>query len=69
MADRRTKHTVPQADPFRVRLPGFLRDEDIGLGEFVSRVTSALGVPPCGDCKRRAERLDRLVVLSGRRRT
>ena len=27
--------------PFRIRLPGFIRDEEIGLGDVVKRATYA----------------------------
>ncbi|MGX4735977.1 hypothetical protein [Kitasatospora griseola] len=51
--------------PRRVRLPGFVTDEDIGLGDAVKRVTSTLGIRPCGGCERRAAALNRLLVVSG----
>jgi hypothetical protein len=41
-------------EPFRVRLPGFIRDEEIGLGDVVKRVTYAAGIRPCGGCEKRA---------------
>jgi hypothetical protein len=53
--------------PSVVRLPGFVSDKDIGLGDVVSRAASALGIRPCGGCARRAAALNRLLVLSGRR--
>ncbi len=53
--------------PYRVRLPGFLIDEDVGLGDAVKRVTSAFGVRPCGGCERRAAMLNRRFVFTGRR--
>ena len=52
---------------FRVRLPGFVNDEDIGLGDVVTRFTTAVGIKPCGGCKQRARALNGLVVFSGRR--
>ena len=52
--------------PHTVRLPGFIRNE-IGLGDAVSKVTTALGVRPCGGCSKRATALNRRVILSGRR--
>ena len=53
--------------PHRVRLPGFINDEDIGLGDVIKRATSAVGVRPCDDCARRAMLLNRWLVFSGRR--
>jgi hypothetical protein len=51
----------------RVRLPGFVSDGDVGLGDVVKRATSSVGVRPCGGCARRAEVLNRWLVFSGRR--
>jgi hypothetical protein len=56
-----------EAGPRRVRLPGFVREEDIGLGTVVKRATTAVGIRPCGGCARRAEALNRRVVFTGRR--
>jgi len=55
-------------EPFRVRLPGFVGDEEVGLGEAIKRVTGSVGVRPCAGCNRRAAALDRWVVV-GRRRS
>jgi len=54
--------------PHRVRLPGFVTDEDVGLGEAIKRVTRTLGVRTCGSCERRARALDRWLVFTGRGR-
>jgi hypothetical protein len=53
--------------PHRVRLPGFVTDEDIGLGDAIKHVTYALGIRPCGGCERRAAALNRWFVFTGRR--
>ena len=42
----------------RVHLPGFLIDENLGLGDAIKRVTYSLGITPCGGCTRRAEALN-----------
>lgn len=55
----------PQA-PYRLRLPGFVSDDDIGLGDVVKHFTSALGITPCGGCQRRAAALNRWVTFSRR---
>ncbi|MFF3556025.1 hypothetical protein ACWD4V_19545 [Streptomyces tsukubensis] len=52
----------------RVRLPGFVPEDEIGLGDLVSRATRAVGVPPCGGCSRRAERMNQWVAFGRRRR-
>ena len=51
-------------EPFRIRLPGFVRDEEIGLGDVVRRVTYAAGIRPCGGCEKRAAALNRRVVFT-----
>lgn len=53
--------------PYRVNLPGFVSDEDVGLGDVVKRATSAVGIKPCGGCARRAAALNRWLVFFGRR--
>jgi hypothetical protein len=35
----------------------------VGLGQTVKRLTSALGIRPCGGCQKRAQALDRRIVL------
>jgi hypothetical protein len=52
--------------PYRVHLPGFVHDEDIGLGDAVTRATSLFGIRPCGGCEWRAAALNRWMVFSGR---
>ena len=50
--------------PFRVRLPGFVINEEIGLGDAVKRFTRAFGITPCMSCEKRASTLNSRVVLS-----
>ena len=52
--------------PYRVRLPGFVSEEDVGLGDAIKRATSTVGIIPCGGCGRRAAALNRWMVFSGR---
>lgn len=52
--------------PHKVRLPGFIRDEEIGLGDVIKRATSYIGIKPCGGCGRRAAVLNRWFVFTGR---
>jgi hypothetical protein len=54
--------------PHRVRLPGFVLEEDLGLGSFVKRVTSTFGLRSCGGCEQRAAMLNRWLVFTGSRR-
>ena len=53
--------------PYRVRLPGFVREEDIGLGDLVKRTTASLFIKSCGGCERRAAALNRWLTFTGRR--
>jgi hypothetical protein len=56
-----------ERQPYRVRLPGFVNDDAIGLGDVITKSTSALGIRPCGGCGRRAATLNRWLIFSGRR--
>jgi len=57
-----------ERQPYRVRLPGFITDEDIGLGDVIKHATSAVGIRPCDDCAKRAAMLNRWMVFTGRPR-
>lgn len=52
--------------PRRVRLPGFITDEEIGLGDVIKRATSYFGIQPCGGCEQRAAALNRKMIFSNR---
>jgi peroxiredoxin len=54
---------IPQ--PHRLSLPRFLVEHDIGLGDLIKRLTSALRIKTCVGCERRAAALNRWLVLSG----
>ena len=43
----------------RVRLPGFLAEQEIGLGAVVEHATYVMGIKPCAGCQRRAAALNR----------
>jgi hypothetical protein len=51
-------------EPFRMRLPGFLVEEEIGLGDVVKKVTYAIGIRPCAGCEKRAVALNSWMTLS-----
>lgn len=53
--------------PHRVRLPGFIQDDDIGLGDVIKRATSVIGIRPCNSCMERASRLNNWVIFSKNR--
>lgn len=50
--------------PHRVRLPGFITDEKIGLGDVIKRTTSYFGIQPCGGCAHRTTALNRWMVFT-----
>ncbi len=71
MNDEASRSSVPRKggrQPYRVCLPGFVADEDVGLGDAIKRATSTVGITPCGGCGRRAAALNRWMVFSGRHR-
>lgn len=52
--------------PYKVRLPGFLAENEIGLGDIIKRATSAVGIKPCGGCEKRAALFNNWFVFTGR---
>ena len=69
MAERKkaTAHETKPRDerqPYRVRLPGFVKDEEIGLGDVIKRATYSVGIRPCSGCGRRAAALNRRLVFT-----
>lgn len=67
--DNRAQPETPVPARHRVRLPGFLIEQDVGLGSVIKRSTSYIGINPCGGCQRRANALNRWIVFSPWRRT
>lgn len=62
--DRRKNQGERPRQPHHVRLPGFLIEDEIGLGDVVKRVTYAMGIKPCGGCEKRAAALNRWMLFS-----
>ena len=58
----------PERQPYRMRLPRFILDEDIGLGDAIKRITYSAGISPTKDCgcDRRASTLNRWITFSPR---
>jgi hypothetical protein len=48
-----------EPQPHRIRLPGFIKEEEVGLGDVIKRVTYAMGIKPCTGCEKRAATLNR----------
>lgn len=57
----------PDRPRFEIRVPGFVGDEGVGLGDAIKRATATAGIRPCGGCARRAEALNRVVTFRGSR--
>lgn len=51
---------------YKLRLPGFINEEDTGLGDVIKKVTYAFGIKPCSGCEGRAKTLNHLFVFTGR---
>ena len=64
MQEEEDKDRDAKAEPYRMRLPGFISDEEIGLGDAVKRVTYAMGIRSCGGCEQRAAALNRWMVFT-----
>jgi hypothetical protein len=60
-------HSNEKESAHPIRLPGFITEEDIGLGDVIKQATTKAGIRPCGGCEQRAARLNRWVVFTGRR--
>lgn len=52
--------------PHRIRLPGFITDDEIGFGDVIKRTTSYMGIRPCKACEHRAAALNRWLVFTNR---
>lgn len=57
------KKSARQIEGLHVRLPGFMVEEPIGLGDVVKQVSYVVGIKPCGGCEQRAAALNRWVVF------
>jgi len=53
--------TGTERRPLKMRLPGFLIEDEIGLGDLIKRATYAVGIKPCGGCSKRAAALNQWV--------
>ena len=56
---RTTEHAT-----HRVRLLGFLIEEETGLGDLIKKATHAMGIKPFGGCEKRAAALNRWMTFS-----
>jgi hypothetical protein len=65
---KQPKNDSTGSEPRTVRLPVFVSDEPVGLGDVVKRATSSIGIKPCGGCAQRAARLNSRLAFTGRRK-
>ena len=66
--DDRAPSASSERHPHRVRLPGFVADEEIGLGDAIKSAASYFGARPCGGCEQRRVALNRWMTFGGRPR-
>jgi hypothetical protein len=65
--DEGKESNAPREQPqHRVRLPGFIADDEIGLGDLIRRATSYVGIKACGGCEQRARALNGWLVFAPR---
>jgi hypothetical protein len=62
--DEDNSQSTAKDEPCRVRLPGFISDEQVGLGDAIKRMTYAVGIKPCEGCESRAAALNRWMVFT-----
>lgn len=61
----RSDHPEQKGQPLhRVRLPGFIKEEEVGIGDVIKRATSYMGIKACGGCEHRAAALNRWLVFT-----
>lgn len=53
--------STEKPEPVRIRLPGFVTEDEVGLGDVIKRATYAVGLKPCTGCEKRAAALNRWV--------
>lgn len=63
------RHSDGTDSPRTVRLPGFIVDHDVGLGDAIKYATSSLGFHPCGGCQERAAKMNKWLVFTGSNRS
>jgi hypothetical protein len=63
MSQHGERNEKPNEQAFRMRLPGFIVEREIGLGDVIKRATRSLGIKPCSGCEQRAAALNRRIVF------
>jgi hypothetical protein len=62
--DQQPGNAQREPEPYRVRIPGFISETSIGLGDFTGRAAASMGFQPCGGCARRATALNNWLVIA-----
>jgi hypothetical protein len=68
MDEEQKEQPKAEPGPRRISLPGWMVNEEVGLGDALERAIYRVGIRPrgCAGCKQRAAALNRRVVLSPR---
>jgi hypothetical protein len=53
--------------PLTIKLPGFLSEDEIGLGDLIKSATSVVGIKPCNGCEQRASILNNWVIFNSKK--
>jgi hypothetical protein len=56
-----------QPQSHHMRLPGFILDVEIGLGDVIKRTTYVMGINACSGCEKRAAALNSWMVFTPRK--
>ncbi len=67
MATKSKDAKLTKQTSYHVRLPSFIVEEEVGLGDVIKRATSLIGIKPCNRCSKRAASLNQWITFSGRR--
>lgn len=62
--ERKATRGTTERKPYRIRLPGFLIEQEVGLGDAIKSVTYAMGIKHCSGCEKRGAALNRRIVFS-----
>lgn len=49
---------------FSIRIPDWILHRETGLGDIIASGTKRAGINPCMRCKKRSDRLNRIVLFS-----
>ena len=64
--DNRSVHEQDDNQPYKVRLPGFIADQEVCLGDVIKHTTAYFGIKPCGGWEQRAAALNNWLIFTRR---